>query len=114
MVNDGKVSSAPATVTISYENSPPVAVANSSVVAGIADLDGGYSYDDDYDPLIFSWTFTAVPAGSAITDASLFPSATSAAPFFIPDVPGLYTAELTVTEDIPGGLSDTATVTFTP
>ena len=64
VVHDGTVASAPDTVTITTENSAPVANAGAAqtVVAGrIAALDGNASSDVDGDPLTFRWSFTSRP-----------------------------------------------------
>src|SRR5262249_56976093 len=70
IVNDGTVDSAPVTVTITTQNSPPVANAgaNQSVVVGATvTLDGSASKDVDGNALTFRWALTVVPAGSAAT-----------------------------------------------
>jgi hypothetical protein len=70
VVNDGKVDSAPATVVISTQNSPPVAHAgpNQTVFVGTTvRLDGSTSSDVDGDALTFHWSLTSVPVGSTVT-----------------------------------------------
>lgn len=58
-------------------------------------LDGSGSSDpDNHYPLGWAWTLASKPAGSA---TELLGAATSA-PSFVPDLPGLYRAELVVTD----------------
>jgi len=97
IVNDGTVNSAPATVTITTKNSPPVADAGIDQEAFVDDtvtLDGRNSHDADFDDLTFGWSFTNVPDGSAV----VFPDPLVARPQFVPDLPGLYIAQLTVND----------------
>ncbi len=64
-VNDGIADSAPDTVAVTTENSPPVANAgpDQSVFVGTTvTLDGSASSDADGDPLSFLWSLTG-PAG---------------------------------------------------
>ena len=68
IVNDGTVDSAPDTVTISTENSVPVANAGADQTVQVNDtvwLDGSGSSDVDGDTLTFSWSFTSNPAAAA-------------------------------------------------
>jgi hypothetical protein len=95
------MSSAPATVVVSSENGGPVADAGpdqGTFVGDTVSLNGSLSQDPDLDPLAFSWTLTR-PAGSA----AVLTGATTAFPTLTPDVPGSYTATLTVTD--PFGVS---------
>jgi len=64
-------------------------------------LDGQASTDPDAgpQPLAFHWRFLAVPAGSALTNAAIQNAATALARF-TPDVVGLYTVELLVSDGL--------------
>ena len=107
IVNDGHLDSAPATVRISTENSPPIANAgpSQSAVVGIeVTLNGSLSYDPDGSPLLYQWGFTSKPEGSfaALADAN------TESPRFTPDIGGTYVIQLRVSD---GELwSNTATV----
>src|SRR5712691_10903805 len=95
IVNDGQVDSAPASVLISTQNSPPVAQAgaNQTVFVGTTvHLDGSQSYDVDGDALSFQWALTEVPVGSAAT----LSDPTAVQPTFVVDLPGTYTMQLIV------------------
>ena len=112
IVNDGRLSSAAATVTVtaSAANIAPVAnagVAQSVVTGSSVSLNGTASSDANGDALTYSWSYTSRPAGST---ASLS-SATSATPTFTADKAGSYVLSLTVND---GSLSSTpSTVTVT-
>jgi len=89
-------------VTATYTNVAPVADAgiDQSVVLGnTVQLDGTGSHDPDQypDPLIYTWTMTSVPTGSAVTSASLT-NANTANAGFIPDVAGTYLVRLDVSD----------------
>ncbi len=99
IVNDGKVNSTAASVSItaSTANIAPVANAGVSqtVVAGSAVmLDGSASSDANKDALTFAWTLTAKPAGST---ATLIQPA-SVKPSFTADVAGTYVATVVVND----------------
>lgn len=88
----------------SSNNQPPVAVAgaNQAVRPGtVVQLNGSGSYDDNTptDLLQYAWKFVSIPAGSAAT----LSGASTMTPSFVPDAPGTYTIQLTVTDQ--GGLS---------
>ena len=110
IVNDGKVDSAPATVTISTQNSQPVANAGPDQLVGVGNpvsLDGRGSTDADGDSLSYAWALTSAPAGSsaALTEATA-PVAT-----LVPDVAGLYVVQLIVSDGKLQSEPATATVT---
>jgi hypothetical protein len=70
IVSDGKADSAPDTVTVSTENSRPIANAgpDQSVRVGtLVSLNGGGSTDVDGDPLRYTWQLGSVPPGSSAT-----------------------------------------------
>jgi hypothetical protein len=113
VVDDGTVGSAPDTVTISTENSRPVADAGPDQTATVGDtvtLDGSGSFDVDLDPLFYAWSFSFQPPGStaALTDADRELAS------FIPDLAGLYVAQLIVGDGLLFGTPDTATVDVAP
>ncbi|MCG7940360.1 MAG: PKD domain-containing protein [Candidatus Thiodiazotropha lotti] len=110
IVNDGEYDSDPSTVVITTENSRPVAHAgdDQEVFAGqVVVLDGNQSNDADGDNLTYLWSLISMPQGSTafLTDAE------SAVSSFIPDVGGIYVAQLIVNDGILDSLPDTAKVT---
>ena len=112
IVNDGNASSAADTVTITTQNSPPVANAGAdqSVRTGqLVLLDGTGSSDVDGDPLTFKWSFTSVPAGSTAT----LTGADSAGPSFVVDKFGTYVVQLIVNDGFVDSSPDTVTITTT-
>jgi len=97
IVNDGTADSAPATVTISTQNSAPIAVAGhpqTVPIGSLVNLDGSDSWDPDHNPLTFLWSLTKIPAGStaALSDP------TAVKPGFLADKAGSYTAQLIVND----------------
>ncbi len=97
IVSDGVLFSLADTVTISTDNSPPVADAGPDQSAFVTDtvfLDGTGSSDVDGDPLTYAWSFFSVPAGSAATLSSL----TAEMPTFVIDLPGTYVVQLIVND----------------
>lgn len=92
------------------ENQAPVADAGDDLgvnIYEVVELDGGGSYDPDGDPIDYLWVITDAPDGSVATLINdRFVDAQ-----FIPDVPGVYAIELTVTD--PDDVSDTDTIEVT-
>jgi hypothetical protein len=110
IVNDGTVSSAADTVTVTTRNSAPVANAGAdrAAIAGrTVSLDGGASTDADGDLLAFSWALTQRPAGSTAT----LNSPNNVAPSFRADRPGVYIAQLIVNDGRVDSAPDTVTIT---
>ena len=114
VVNDGKISSTPSTVTVTATigNAAPVANAGvaQNVIAGtVVTLNGSASTDANNDPLTYAWALTSKPAGSAATLAG----ASSAAPTFTADAAGTYVASLVVNDGKVNSAPATVTVTAT-
>ena len=109
IVNDGTVNSIADTVSISTNNSPPVANAGPDQAALVTDtvtLNGSGSSDVDGDALTYSWSFTSVPASSGAT----LSDATAVNPSFIIDLPGTYTAQLIVNDGSVNSVADTVSI----
>ena len=109
IVNDGTVNSAPDTVTISTENSAPVANAGADQAVYVNDtvqLDGSSSSDVDGDSLTFTWSFISKPVGSsaALSDTQ------AVKPVFDVDVAGTYTVQLIVNDGTVNSAPDTVTI----
>ena len=100
LVNDGKVDSAAAQVTITAAsgNSAPVAnagVAQNVSVGAIVKLDGSKSADvNSYDFLTYKWVLTSKP----LTSAAVVSSATASLATFTAGVVGIYVANLVVND----------------
>jgi len=111
IVNDGTVSSAPDSVTISTGNTPPVADAgpDQATAGGTVTLDGSGSYDADLDPLTYNWAFTARPLGSTAT----LTGATTVNPTFPADLTGTYTVRLIVNDGTVNSIQDTVNIVNT-
>ena len=109
-VSDGQVESAPDTVTITTQNSQPVAGAGADQTVALADtvqLDGSGSRDADGDPLGFFWSLIVLPVGSAAQISD--PAAVD--PTFLADVPGTYVAQLIVNDGALDSDPDTVSIT---
>jgi hypothetical protein len=110
VVNDGSLDSAPDTVRVTTENSPPVAAAGadqSVLVGATVTLDGSGSSDVDGDPLTYGWSLISVPPGSA----AVLTDPISVAPGFVADLPGVYVAQLIVSDGQASSPPDTVTIT---
>ncbi len=113
IVNDGFVDSVPRTVTVSTENSQPIARAGpdqTTALGGTVVLDGSRSSDVDSDPLTFSWTLISIPAGST----AVLSDSTVVAPEFVADIEGVYIAELVVNDGELDSAPDTVRITVDP
>lgn len=111
IVNDGKDSSNPSSVTITVTpgNTIPVADAKadktSAKVGDLITLDGSGSTDADGDPLTYKWSLITRPTGSNAT----LSSTTAVKPTFTVDVAGNFVAQLIVND----GKADSAPKTVT-
>ena len=112
IVNDGTLDSLPATVTITFNNLPPVANAGPDqglgAVGQTVQLDGSGSSDVNGDPLSFHWALTTRPAGSQAT----LSNAALVNPTFVADVFGTYVAQLIVNDGTLDSAPDSVTITF--
>lgn len=112
VVNDGSLSSALSTVTITTGNTPPVAVALATpqiaTVNGVVQLDGSKSTDVDGNPLTYAWTLNTTQAPQSMTMLS---NPNSVSPTFTVDVPGSYVAQLVVNDGTIASQPATVTVT---
>jgi hypothetical protein len=111
-VNDGSLSSAPSTVTVTASNAnlAPVANAGSSqnvYVGTTVSLNGANSYDPNGDSLLYAWAFVSKPNGSS----ALLSGTATAAPTFVPDVAGSYVVALAVSDGLLSSQISTVTVT---
>jgi hypothetical protein len=109
LVNDGLVSGAVDTVTVTTLNTAPVASAgpDQSVVAGqIIGLTGEASADVNGDGLAYAWAITVRPSGS--TAPLLDP--TSVMPTFRADRVGTYVLQLIVNDGTTDSAPDTVTI----
>jgi len=112
IVNDGKVDSnaAALTITATVANAAPVAnagVAQNVTTGTTVTLNGSASSDANGDLLTYTWILTGKPIGSM----AALTSANSAAPTFFADVAGTYVASLIVNDGRVD--SDTAALTIT-
>ncbi len=99
-----------ALVTVSTANSPPVANAgpNQTVSLGATVvLNGSLSSDADGDPLTYSWSLVAKPAGSTAVISNVH----VVSPTFVADQPGSYIAQLVVNDGTADSAPSTVTVT---
>ena len=109
VVNDGTVSSAPSTVTITTNDTAPVAKAGASQevpVAATVHLDGNASSDVDGNPLTYSWAITSVPSGSS----AALSNPNSIRPTFVADKAGTYLVQLIVDDGTSNSAASTMTV----
>jgi len=101
-----------ATVSISSDNLAPTANAGDDqlvILGNPVNLNGLGSTDPENETLGFAWTMISEPAGST---ASVDP-ATNPTPSFTPNVEGVYTVQLEVSDAIGPGTLDTVEITAT-
>jgi hypothetical protein len=109
LVNDGLLTSAPDTMTITTRNSPPVARAGpdqTTSVGNTVTLNGSASSDVDGNPLTFAWSITSRPAGSAV----VLSNPTAVMPTFVADVSGRYVTQLIVNDGTVNSAPDTVVI----
>ena len=108
-VNDGKVDSSVATVSITASSANVAPVANpgaaQSVVLGTITLDGSTSSDANGDALTYKWALLSKPTNSNAALSSI----SAAKPTFAADLAGVYVFSLQVND----GKLDSAVVTTT-
>jgi RHS repeat-associated protein len=115
IVNNGVFSSTPSTVTITTENSPPVANAgpNQTVnVQSTVQLNGSGSTDVNGDPLTYAWSFVSIPG----TSKAVLTNPNSVNPTFVADVSGNYVVQLIVNDGYANSAPATVTIStiYTP
>ena len=113
-VNDGNVSSASDTVTITVSTPNSVPVANAGVDQNIittstVTLDGNNSTDENNESLTYNWSFTIKPNTSNAT----LTNPTTVNPTFVADLAGNYTIQLIVSDGNDNSIADTISVTAT-
>jgi len=109
IVSDGKLNSQPDTVTVSTQNSAPVANAGqdqSTLVNATILLNGTQSSDVDGNPLTYKWSILSHPDGSAsgLSDTS------APQPSLLIDYPGSYVIQLIVNDGFIDSLPDTIVI----
>ena len=113
VVNDGKVDSSPATVTVTAikPNTPPVANAGADMSVGVlkvANLNGSGS-DADSDPLTYKWSIASSPANSH----AVILNGTSKNAQLIANMAGNYTVQLVTNDGKIDSTADSAIVNIT-
>ncbi len=110
VVNDGTADGNPSVVTITTENTPPVANADSNRVVvpnAFVQLNGSGSTDVDGNELTYHWTLLSAPAGSA----AALNDGTAVNPAFTADLPGTYVAQLIVNDGQVNSVPATVSIT---
>jgi hypothetical protein len=113
IVNDGRSPSAPSTVTITTQNTPPVANPGSNAVAtvnSLVQLNGSGSTDVDGDSLTYKWSINSAPTGST----AALSNTTIVNPTFTPDRTGTYVIQLIVNDGKVDSAPATVSITTNP
>lgn len=109
VTDEGGLSSAAATVTVTASNAIPTANAGSNqtvVIGRTFTLDGSGSSDADGDALLYTWAFSGLPDGSEASISGI----NTASPAFVPDIPGKYVVNLVVSDDVSASLPSKTTI----
>jgi hypothetical protein len=111
VVNDGTVTSAQDTVTITTTGGNTAPVANAGPDQSVAmnttvTLNGSGSNDADRNPLTYDWSIVSTPSGSAAT----LSNPTAVAPSFVADRVGQYVVQLVVNDGTVNSRPDTVTI----
>lgn len=110
VTDEAGLASASDEVVISSENLAPTANAGDDqlvIVGTTAILDGTASSDPELDTLSYSWTISVAPAGSI----AALSGADTATAILTPDVEGIYTVTLEVSDAIGPGTPDSVQIT---
>jgi RHS repeat-associated protein len=113
IVNDGFLSSTPATVVISTIYIPPVANpgSNQTVTTGATvQLSGAASTDTNGNPLTYSWAILSQPTGGT----AVLSSTTIVSPTFVANMAGVYVVQLIVNDGTSNSPPVTVTITANP
>ena len=113
IVNDGFLSSSPATALISSNDVPPVANPgpNQTVTAGATvQLDGTGSSSASNFPPTYKWTISSQPTGGS----AVLSDPAASKPTFVPNVAGLYVVQLIVNDGFLDSQPQTMKVTANP
>lgn len=110
VTDQAALSGQPSSVTIG-ENPPPTANAGPDQLAILGSVVAltGSGTDPDDDALTYAWALTGAPTGST---AAVYGS-TLANATFVPDRPGVYAAQLTVSDPFGPGTPDSVQITMT-
>ena len=96
VTDNNSTASTPVTATLTTTNRVPTANAgaDNTVTVGVAHVLSGTASDPDGDPLTYSWTVVAGPAGSTLAGE------TTLTPSFTANGAGTYTLQLTVSDEV--------------
>jgi hypothetical protein len=110
IVNDGYLSSSPATVLISTIYTPPIAnpgPAQSVTAGATVNLTGAASTSNDGYSLTYKWSMLSAPSGSA----AVLSNPSSVTPSFVTDLAGAYVVQLIVNDTVLNSAPQTVMIT---